>query len=383
MLRKLTITVSCVWLSMTPAIGQVTPPAAPASQPTEQPQADTATTQQADLANMPVEELLVTVRGLLAANRIEDADFLARYILTERDPANLDARVLQAAIAEVQGNMNRARMLYQEVLAVQTSHFEANFNLGRAWTRSRLWRQAAYYLETAARVAPADQLPAVRTELAKAYQGLNEPAKAVESVRMALNADPDHFEARQLLVVLHANREEYDQAIANAQLMVNTAAQRVQEAPADVTALRLLQGAYTLQLQVLQRYQTTMYELAANGRPTDQLLPGRQRQAAETLAQIVEIMVLQTDLSRTMAHHEILAFAERLVEYAPNDVEALMRYGLLLRNTKRFDDAILVFESVLANDPDNSQAKQQLEALQALQPEQPAAETATQPSEQP
>ena len=104
------------------------------------------------------------------------------------------------------------------------------------------------------------------------------------------------------------------------------------------------------------------------------LLPGQQRSAAETLRQIIELMLRQTELVRELSYHNILPLAEKRVEYAPNDMDALMQYGLLLRNTAQTDRAIAVFQSVLTRDPTNVEARRQLEELGATPASRPALE---------
>jgi len=155
---------------------------------------------------------------------------------------------------------------------------------------------------------------------------------------------------------------------------VAAAARTVQRRPSDLQALQELSGTYTVQIQVLRSYQQTLYEMAADQQYTDRLLPGQQRSAAETLRQIIELVLRQTELARELSYHSILPLAEKRVEYAPNDVDALMQYGLLLRNTARTDRAIEVFQSVLTRDPTNAEAQRQLEVLGATPASRPAAE---------
>jgi len=323
---------------------------------------------------MSIGELLGRAEQLLAAGRLREV-LVVLSLVRQKDSQNLEAKVLTGKVAEAQGDMNTARTLYLEVLAAESTHFWANLNMGKAWVRARHWHQAKRYLERAALVAPTSKLAAeVQANLAIVYQGTHEREQAIEAARKAVADDPDNLQARQVLVGLHLGREEYDQAKISAEQLVAAAARTAQRKPSDLVALQELSGAYAVQIQVLRSYQQTLYEMAADGRYTDRLLPGQQRRAAETLRQITDLMLLQTQLAHTLSYHRILQLAEKRVEYAPNDVDALMQYGVLLRETMHTDRAIEVLQSVLERDPTHVEARRQLEALGATPASRPAAE---------
>jgi tetratricopeptide (TPR) repeat protein len=374
MLQRVMIVVSLACLAVAPASGQETPASAPTSQPAQEVLTGTPAEEPVSWEQMSVEELLRRAEQLLAAGQLRDV-LVVLSMVRQKDPQNLEAKVVAAKLAEAQGDMNTARRLYLEVLAAESSHFGANLGMGKAWVRARHWHQARRYLERAALVAPTLELSAdVQANLAMAYQGAYEREEAIKAAKKAVADDPDNLQARQVLIGLYLGREEYDQAIIHAQQMVAAATRTAQRRPSDLQALQELSGAYTVQIQVLRSYQQTLYEMAADQRYTDRLLPGQQRNAAETLRQVIELMLRQTELTRELSYHGILPLAEMRVEYAPNDIDALMQYGMLLRNTARTDQAIAVFQSVLTRDASNVEARRQLEELGVTPASRPAVE---------
>jgi tetratricopeptide (TPR) repeat protein len=374
MLQKLLIVVPLAWLAVVPASGQETPASAPASQPAQETPTGTPGDEAASWEQMTVEELLGRAELFLAAGQAREAA-LVLTLVRQKDLGNLKAKVLAGEVAETQGDMNTARKLYLEVLAAESSNFRANLNMGKAWVRARHWHQAKRYLERAAAVAPDAKLSAeVQANLAIAYQGTYEREEAMKAARKAVADDPENLDARQVLIALHMGREEYDQAMINAEQLVAAADRTAQREPSNEAALRTLSGTYTIQVEVLKSFQQTLYEVAADGRYTDRLLPGQQRQAAETLRRIIDLTILQTNLTRTLTYHRILELARMRVQYAPNDTHALMQYGLLLLETAYNERAIQVFQAVLEKDPNNAEAQRQLEALGATPASQPALE---------
>ena len=374
MLQRLMIVVPLACLAVAPAPGQDIPASAPASQPAQEVLTGTPADEPISWEQMSIGELLGRAEQLLAAGRLREV-LVVLSLVRQKDPRNLEAKVLAGKVAEAQGDMNTARRLYLEVLAAESSHFQANLSMGKAWVRARHWHQAQRYLERAALVAPTLKLSAeVQANLAVVYQGTGEREEAIKAARKAVTDDADNLQARQVLVGMYLGREEYDQAIIQAKQMVAAAARTVQRRPSDLQALQEFSGTYTVQIQVLRSYQQTLYEMAADQQYTDRLLPGQQRSAAETLRQIIELMLRQTELVRELSYHNILPLAEKRVEYAPNDMDALMQYGLLLRNTAQTDRAIAVFQSVLTRDPTNVEARRQLEELGATPASRPALE---------
>ena len=101
-----------------------------------------------------------------------------------------------------------------------------------------------------------------------------------------------------------------------------------------------------------------------DGSSSDRLLPGMESTAAQVNVAIVDAWMKRADLERTMQHFRILEFAKTAVEYDGGArPETLLRLGLLQVATGQYADATTTLESVLAVDPTNETAQQQLEAL--------------------
>lgn len=316
-----------------------------------------------DVATMSIPTLLHEARAALEAKNGLLAKSMVQAVL-DRDEGNVDADLIDAEIAVLEGDNDRARKRYLEVVAVRPDDFDANLGLGRIYLRSKVYRQAKFYLERAEPVAPQDRAAELLTLLAKAYRGAGYVANALDAAEHAVQVDPESIAAWQYLVQLRTQSEDYQKAMQDSDKLVELARRKAIEQPSDRDTIEQLYGAYQTQLSVLRAHHQTLYQPSRDGKTmTDKLLPGLEKQAAEDLRRIVDLMIVQAELVRTIGYFEIRKVAERAVQYDPTNVNVQIQYGLLLRNTSEFTKAREAFEKVLAIDPQNAEAHRQLASL--------------------
>jgi tetratricopeptide (TPR) repeat protein len=328
--------------------------------PVVEPQATDAAP--ADLTTLTIPQLLDEARAALDAKNALLAQSMVQAVF-QRDEGNLEASLIDAEIATLEGDADRARKRYRMVVAVRPNDFEANLGLGRIYSRSKVYRQAMGYLERAKSSAPPERAAEAMTLLAKAYRGAGYLGKALEAVQRAVDHDPDSVESWEYLVQLRTQGEDYERALLDSDQLLALTRRKAIEQPSDRDALTRLHAAYETQRGVLGAHHRTLYQPNPVGNPSDKLLPGMEKKAAENLRRIVDLMIVQAELLRTLSYFEVRNVAERAATYDPTNVNVQIQYGLLLRNTSEIDKARTAFEKVLELDPANAEAQRQLSSL--------------------
>ncbi len=341
-------------LLMTAAVAAQEQPAPAATQPTI-----------INPDTMSITALVETARQLLAGGGVQQGSKLLDIVL-QRDPKNVEAVIMLAELAEMRGDTYTAREHYQRILRDIGNEFRANLGLGRAYLNSGVPRQAVAYLEQAAKLAPPDRLGEALTLLAMGYRAKGERRMAIEAAERATRENPQNFDAWQVLVAARAESGEFDRAVADAQTLVELAMSAWR---ADVTQLPLLQrleAAYQLRIGTLRQYFRTLHRRNAAGGYTDELLPGREQEAAQVLTQIIQTMLQQTTAQTLRTRHELITYAQKAVEYDPRNPATLVQWALLMREVGMYSEAENAFARALEIDPNHPVARQQLQELQAL-----------------
>lgn len=321
---------------------------------------------------MSISALLDTARQCFAGGAIAQGKKLVD-IVRQRDPRNVDAIIMLAELAEMQGDTYTAREHYNHILKEIGNDFRANLGLGRAYLNSGVPRQAVAYLEQAARLAPPDRLGETLTLLAMGYRAKGERRMAIEAAERATRENPQNFDAWQVLVAARAEAGEFDRSVADSQTLVELA---MNDWRADVTQVPLLQrleAAYQLRIATLRQYFRTLHRRSAAGGYTDELLPGREHEAAQVLTQIIQTMLQQVTAQTLRTRHELIVYAKKAVEYDPQNPATLVQWALLLREVGLYGEAESAFARALEIDPSHAVARQQLQELRELR-------SATQPA---
>ncbi len=329
------------------------------------PQAAGGDEQLENLNDLTIPELVA-----LARTRFENENFLlaknlVRIILL-RDEANIEASLLDAEMALVEGETDRARSRYNAVLAIEPTEYEANYGLGKLYARSKLFRQAKFYLERAESNVPDEDRSELLTLLARTYRGTGDAAQALEKITRAVASESgDTLPAWEYLVKLRIEGQDFDQALIDSGRLVSLARRELVAAPAELKAVERLYAAYNTQLEVLRALHQSQYELNPDGTRSDRLQAGNEVTAAETLRRVVDVMIVQAELLRTISYFSMLELTGKAVDYDENNLGLQMQHGLLLKNTSQFTEARSAFERVLQADPTHAEAQRQLASLPA------------------
>lgn len=313
---------------------------------------------------MTSEQLYETALRMRENRQYRDA-LIVTQTLRARDPTNPDVLVLMAELSEDLGNMADARELWLQLRQARPNDFRANLGLGSWYLKARIPRQATAYLEIAERVAPAERLPDVLALLASAYREDRNLTRALATAQRALDMDPNHIGARQEMVTLRYMRDQFEQALAEANTLLEIIQRAARARPTDPGVLAQLLSAYDMRNTVLRALYVGVNERNERGEAVDRPLPGREAEAANILHQISENLVLQAELRRTLALFDVLPILERAVQFDPDNVSYRMQYGLVLRETGHVDKALEQFRRVLELDPAHEGARRQIEQLGA------------------
>lgn len=319
------------------------------------------------LADLSFRELVSEARRLIDAEQYEAAK---PYVAAaaQKDRKSLDVSLLLGDLALAENDVRTARPLYLSVYRVDRNDFRANLGLGKLYLRTRVWRQAANYLEKAEQTAPLGKVPEVQQLLAEAYRGGGQVLKAVEVAQKAVSGAPQDYDARRSLTSALLAAERTEQALGEAEMFVKIARDQVVSAPDSPAALADLRTARELQLQALRRAFRDMLQVGPSGQRVDEVTPGREAEAAGVLKQISEVMVMQAETNRLLAYHDVLSFAERIVELDDDNADYWRDYGLMLLETRRMDEAREALRRAVELNPDDQAARAQLERLGAGAP---------------
>lgn len=333
---------------------------APAAAPTTDPP---ASGEGVAVDRLSTQELMIRARAAIKERKLRDAQGMFALALG-REPDNLEIKLIGAEIAEANNDSENSRRFYREILAVDPAHFEANFRMGRSFNAANWWRQAVFYLEKAARIAPADRLSEVLTQLARGLHGEKRIDEALKAVENAIKQAPDNLEARGLQILIRIDQKQYDQALAAAKALEEIARAAVQNAPNDPDALRKLLDANQLILQSIQYAVAALQQLDSRGLPTDRPLPGKEREIASLLIQATEALTRESAIRQLLAKHDsILPLAERAVQYDPDNLRANVNLAVVYFDTANFERCAEVCRRILELDPQNADARRLLQTL--------------------
>lgn len=310
------------------------------------------------VSEMTIDELISGAERLSSVKRFTEALNLMQILLA-RDPENSEGLLMRSQIAWDAGEPELARTGWLKVRLAQPNEFRANFGLGRMYARTRVWPQARTYLEVAATVAPADRAAETLTLLALAYRGTGRAEEARQALERALQADPGYFDALDTLVTLRTQLQDFDGALADGDRLVSLAEEKAREGRSSRASLEQLDRAYDGKLRVLKERQTSLYARNPDGSPSDKLLPGAGPVAAQTLNAIIDTLWRQSELASILRNFDMVALAEKMVEYQPDVTDHYLTLGLLQLRCYQYEGARDAFFRALGLDRNNPVAREQ------------------------
>lgn len=339
-------------------------------------------------AQLTIPEVVRTATQYRVEGRVNEAIALLRDVL-QRDETNIDALRMMGDIAWDARNAQEAQKYWRSVRQIQESDYGANYGLGQLHLGSNSYRSAVSYLETAAKVVPADPPElASRTlvALTQAYRGAGDLDQAIRTSQRAVEVvetqlktvsptpalETARFEAWYALAAVQTEiagrvrrQQDYDRALGFAERLIQIAGEQLEAVGTSLQGVERVQSAYALQLQVLYAYRDILFERNPSGRLSDRVIPGMQGLAAAISGKTVDVMLRQADLDRTRAHFQIRQIAEMSVNYdGGTNPKSLLNLGTLQVATGQTEQAVTTFRRVLEIDPTNELAQQQLDAVQ-------------------
>lgn len=321
-----------------------------------------------DAPPMPLSEALARAQELLDAGDVENARRMITRAL-ERDTGNPDVLLLDARIAEAERDIDRAEKRYLAVVRLVPNNFEANFGLGKIYERAKVPRQAIPYFERA-RDHSTTATPKQRSELfqrlSNAYRRDGKKPEALNAARFAIESDPDNFDAWRQLVEQQVWLKDWVNAVENAQRLVARAMDYVARERGTAAAYTELYRAYDTMIGAMRLYFQTLFLVNPDGSRSERVTPGNERVAAQILSQLADLRIMQIEVRDKLEFFELSELTARGLTYQPDYVPLLLQHGLLLRNTGRFSEAQDVFVRILSIDPDQADARAELELLGQL-----------------
>lgn len=192
--------------------------------------------------------------------------------------------------------------------------------------------------------------------LARAASFLGNASDAVELARTAVRLDgrSDVSYVGFLADALTANGQ-WDEAEREAKSAIALASRNANRRTGRRTPLVVLDNQYKRLIQI------------------NQAKIGAMEGATSNFLTIAKTIRLRAGVAQKLVLHEIHAVLEQAVELAGDaaPLELLQQYGAALADIERKDEAIGVFERILALDPDNAEAKSRIQELRPIDVEPP------------
>ena len=258
---------------------------------------------------------------------------------TRNEPPDLPRMLAQASTLQRQGQVVEAERLYLAVLAIMPDNADALHSMGNL-KLARGEPGEALRLIGAAMAARAPT-PRILFDLGLAFNALNQHQKALDSFDLAIQLQPDFFEA-------HGNRGAMLAALGQHGDAIESYRKALAIRPDFADAHCNLGSALTQ----LQRYD-------------------------EALASLDRALALRADypdalynrgnaLKPLQRYEEALASYDRAIALQPNHADAHNNRGQVLRELERYDEALASYDRALALRPRHVMAHCNAAALRLL-----------------
>lgn len=269
----------------------------------------------------------------LDEGRYAEAEEIFRKAVAE-DPEDYAARFHLALAQSLLNKLDEAIAGYRRVLELKPGLYEAQLNLGLALVKAGKPEEAAQFLSAAVEQKPKEPRP--NYVLAEALLALGELDKAEEHYRAAVQADVSLKDGLLKLAEAFERKGRYEQAVRlYGEFPENSGAQE-------------RAGALLLELD-RAREAIPHLEFAVAHSPT----PANRTALATAYQRTQQWDKAETQLKQALAE-------------APDEVEIRLRYGRLLRDQKRFQEAAAEFQRVVLARPTSIDAWNELAGVLIL-----------------
>jgi len=230
------------------------------------------------------------------------------------------------------GETDKAIAHYKDALKINPNLFQAAFNLGALYYQNKKTTEAIDYYQKAVAIQPtaAEALYNLGVCLVQAKR----PEEAVTQFQQVTSLKPNHAKAYLQLATIFQEKKQTDNAI-------NAYEQAVTHDPT------LFDAQYTLGR--LKREQNKFDEAITCFRKAKDL-NGNNPALLLDLANTLNMMEFEHA-------HEALDLYKNILEISPNSIAALYNFGYTLKKLGHIEQAVAVYDKVLAQQPDYALAR--------------------------
>jgi tetratricopeptide (TPR) repeat protein len=283
--------------------------------------------------------------------------------LRQPQSAKIQDLLTRAVRAHQAGQLDQAKQLYLDILAIDVRHAKSLYGLGLIAHQIGNPEAAARMIERA--IASSPREAAYYASLGAALLDIGKPEDALAAYRKVLELNPDHeeahFHAAKILLDLHRHdeaRPHFDRAIALAPNNADTH-----------NNLGLLLARQNKPEEAAARYQRALelnpnFIEALNNLGNLLCVAGKLDEARQCFERAItldparaeaqnNLGVVLRDLGR---FDEAAARHQRALELRPDYPDALTNLGIVLRDLGRLDESLVNHERALALRPDYAEA---------------------------
>lgn len=291
-----------------------------------------------------------------------------------RNELDLDANLLAGEISIDRNDYNTAQSYFKRVFDLEPSNYRANLGLGRIWNANRSWRQAEMHLERALKSVENSnrktEEASVLRQLAISRLGSGRILDATKDAERAKLADPTNLDNYQtyvevLLTAARQFRDYLERAVTECDGYLKAVADQWGADPSNRELLMRLLGAYQLQQAVLEALHNSYYQRDIRNQPTNELLPGKDAEAAAALNRMTACVEERAAVQRLLQLHDAVLLAERATQLDSSNVEYQLTKARLYIQIQNRAKAVETCEQILKLDANNAQARELLGALGA------------------
>jgi tetratricopeptide (TPR) repeat protein len=251
---------------------------------------------------------------------------------------------------------------FRKVLALQPNLYEAQLNLGATLARQKQYAEAAKLLSSAVAQRPQEFAP--RLLLGRLLLAGNQAAEAETHLRAAATINPKNADALLLLERALTQQKKYDEA---ATALTGYLALKPGDDKAKLELAQLLEQAKKTEEAAKLYAQSTTNAAALEHAGMLELSAGDPKAACTHLAAALALaptpelrFTLATAYLRAGDAQKAYATGQEVIEHEPNNYDARMFLGRLLRDQHKSDGAITQFAAATRIKPASLEAWNEL-----------------------
>lgn len=250
-------------------------------------------------------------------------------LVLSKEPNNIEGLYLAAGVRDLQGDLNKAVDAYQRIVSIDGKQTRAYVGLANIALRQGNPREAESQLKKAIELDPKD--PKAWSALITFYLSQKDYDQAEQEITRAIQANPDSAELYTLQGSFYSQQKRFESA-------EKSFAKAIELAPENVSPYVAMARFYGLTGKHEQAKE--MYNKAMAIHPDDSAL-------AISVARYL-LSIKDTEASQSLV--------EKVINSRPNYLPALLMKGEILTSQRNWNDAIAIFDQIIAQDVKSAQA---------------------------